>query len=82
MRTFMLMLMIVILVVLACVFLSFSGRGKGTVLGRGHVRQLMHERDDVPNLVIIVGLAPRRHARHLDAMFDSPKRNSRIDDLL
>src|SRR5450631_2492659 len=81
----MVMSIIVILVVvfvIALMLLSVCGRGKNAVLARGHVRQLMYEGDDVPNLFIVVGLSPRGHARHLDPMFDGPKRDSRIDDLL
>src|SRR5690242_953468 len=55
--------------------LGFSGRvlGEPAIFLRRHLRQSLHERDDVPDLVVVMNLAVGGHSAHFDAILDDPE---------
>src|SRR6476660_5428555 len=65
-------------VLTAIVQVSAAAFDEFMVGGRLQLRQLADERNDIPDIFITHALAPRRHPRHLDAVFDYPERFARI----
>jgi hypothetical protein len=55
--------------------LRFRGRvlGEAVIFFRCHLRKSLDERDDVPDLIVIVNFAVGGHSTHLDPIFNDPE---------
>jgi hypothetical protein len=70
--------MVVHIAFATAVLVAATGSDQGLVLLGIHLRQLVQERDDSPDVLIAHALAPGGHAGGFDTVLDGPECGGRV----